>query len=84
MAVPAKAAPSIDGYGERRPAFGAWLLAQKDRDGTLGELIATAKKDPRFPKHGDPDAVRKRLQEGGADADMWAAVDDAELDWLSY
>ena len=77
------AAP-VDGYGEARPAFGSWLLAQKDRDGLLGELIAGARLDRRFPKNGDPDMVRRHLSAMQAEGDMFAAVDDAEMDWLSY
>lgn len=82
--VQAAAAADLDGYGERRPPFGQWLLAQKGRDDTLGDLIAGAKRDPAFPKRGDPDEVRARLRKVQADDDIMDAVDKAEIDWLSY
>jgi hypothetical protein len=75
---------TFDGYGEPRPAFGAWLLAQRDRGGLMGVLIEGARRDRAFPRYGDPDAVRAHLRALQADGDMFAAVDDAELDWLSY
>lgn len=74
----------LDRYGETRPAFGTWLVSQKDREGWIGQLVEAAKKDPQFPKHGGPDDVRKRLNEVQAEGDLFQAVDDAELDWLSY
>jgi hypothetical protein len=68
--------------GELRPlTFGRWLLAQVRREGWVGDLIAAAKRDPAFPKDGDPEAVRTRLREVQAEGDMFQAVDDAELDW---
>jgi len=74
----------LDRYGEPRPPFGEWLLQQRDRDGWVGELVKAAKDDRGFPRRGDPEAVRKRLREVQAEGDMFQAVDDAELDWLSY
>lgn len=67
-----------------RPPFGAWLLTKKDKPGLLGQLASGAAVDRRFPKHGDPEAVRKHLSAMQADGDMFAAVDDAELDWAAY
>lgn len=71
-----------------RPAdkgpFGRWLIAQADRGGAIGDLAASAKRDPGFPREGDPAAVRRRLQLAMADGAMWEALDDAELDWASY
>lgn len=69
--------------GERQP-FGAWVIAQGDRTGLLGDLAKVARTDRLFPKRGDPEAVRKHLRETGADGDAFAAIDDAELDWLAY
>jgi len=66
-----------------RVPFGTWLLKQDLRDGWIGILAKGAKTDRAFPKQGDPDAVRKRLGETGAEADMFEAVDDAEREWLS-
>ncbi|MEG8018752.1 hypothetical protein [Sphingomonas sp. LR55] len=39
--------------------------------------------DRRFPRNGNPEAVRKHLSAMQAEGDMFAAVDDAESDWLS-
>lgn len=73
--------------------FGRWLLQQTgnnvsgslDGDGGFrAELLAYAMADPRFPKEGSPEDVRKRLREVMADGDMFAAVDDAELDWACW
>ena len=63
--------------------FGEWLLAQKHRHGAIGDLAVAAMADPKFPRRGSPDDVRKRLNEMQADGDMHAVVDDAETDWLS-
>lgn len=69
---------------ESRPSFGEWLLAQKDRKGWIGDLGKAAKADRDFPKRGSPDDVRKRLQQMGADGDVFEALDDAEMDWASF
>ena len=68
---------------EPKPAFGQWLMAQKDRSDLVGQLAASAVIDRRFPRNGDPEAVRKHLSAMQAEGDMFAAVDDAESDWLS-
>jgi hypothetical protein len=62
--------------------FGAWLLQQKDKGGLIGQLADGAAQDRRFPKHGDVEAVRKHLSAMQAEGDMFAAIDDAELDYL--
>jgi len=64
-------------------AFGQWLMTQKDRSDPVGQLAAGAAVDRRFPRTGDPEAVRKHLTAMQAEGDMFAAVDDAESDWLS-
>ena len=66
-----------------RPAFGGWLLKQKARDGLVGALAAAATADRSFPKNGDVEAVLKHLGAGGADGDMFEALDDAERAWLA-
>jgi hypothetical protein len=66
-----------------REPFGRWLVAQKDRGDWVDALADAARKDPRFPKNGSPDEVRKHLNAMQAEGDMFEAVDDAELDWLS-
>jgi hypothetical protein len=69
---------------EHGETFGQWLMVQTERDGPIGTLVAAAKADPKFPRRGGPDEVRARLNEMQADGDMHGAVDDAEMDWLSY
>lgn len=69
-------------YMDQPIPFGAWLIAQKDKGGLIGQLAAGAAADRRFPKHGDIEAVRKHLSAMQADGDMHAAIDDAELDYL--
>lgn len=65
-------------------AFGTWLLAQHDRGDWVDNLAAAARADRGFPKNGDPDDVRRRLQQLGVDGDAFEQVDDAERDWLCY
>lgn len=69
--------------GPARQPFGEWLLTQTGRKGWVGDLAKAAKSDPQFPKRADPDDVRKRMKDLGADGDSFEAVDDAELDWLA-
>jgi hypothetical protein len=69
---------------EHGETFGEWLLAQREREGAIGALVAAARADPKFPKRGSPDEVRARLNETQAEGDMHDAVDDAETDWRSY
>lgn len=64
-------------------AFGAWLVSQQDRAGWIGDLAKAAKADRKFPRNGDPDDVRKHLNNSQADSDMLEAVDDAENLWLA-
>jgi len=71
-----------DALAPREP-FGAWLIAQADAKGWIGDLAKAAKADRTFPKQGTPDNVRKRLQEMGADGDAFEALDDAEMSWSS-
>ena len=67
-----------------RPPFGTWLVAQKDRSGLVGQLVAGAVADRRFPRNGDPEAVRKHMRVMQVDGDMFDAIDDAEADWLCH
>lgn len=67
---------------ERGP-FGRWLLRQEET-GIRAGLIQAAKADRQFPLDGDPEAVRARLRACMAEGDMFEAVDEAELDWLSH
>jgi hypothetical protein len=70
-------------HQEPKPAFGQWLVTQKYRSDLVGQLAAGAVADRRFPRQGDPEAVRKHLSAMQAEGDMFAAVDDGESDWLS-
>ena len=63
------------------PAFGAWLITQKDRGGFIGQLAASAAADRTFPRYGDVEAARKWLQASRASGDDWEALDDAETAW---
>lgn len=67
-----------------KPAFGRWLLDQKSRRCTIGLLAENAARDPGFPRDGSVDAVSCRLNAVGAEGDMHLALEDAELDYLSY
>lgn len=77
-----------DGMDRYRPpaklAFGAWLIGMKNSSGLIGQLAAGAAADRRFPKNGGPEEVRKHLSAMQADGDMFAAIDDAEIDWMAY
>ena len=73
--------PQTDDQGETSRG---WLLAQKDREGAIADLIPAAKANRASPLSGSPDDIRKRLNEMPADGDMHAVVDDAETNWLSY
>ncbi|WP_245892746.1 hypothetical protein [Novosphingobium guangzhouense] len=76
----------LGGYetGGKSLPFGRWILEQAERGGFIGQLASIAKSDRGFPKDGTPDAVRKRLGDTGADPEMFEAVDDAEMDWVSW
>ncbi|QXT37705.1 hypothetical protein KV697_05875 [Sphingomonas sanguinis] len=71
-------------YGQAQEPFGAWLMAQKDRGDWIDPIAAAARADRGFPRTGTPDQVRQRLRDMGADGDAFAALDDAELDWMSF
>ncbi|RYD92812.1 MAG: hypothetical protein EOP50_12140 [Sphingobacteriales bacterium] len=66
---------------EETEPFGRWLLSQKDRGDWIDAIAAAARADRAFPKDGDPDAVRKRMSEHGADPENFEALDDAERHW---
>lgn len=68
---------------ERGP-FGRWLAQQDGDTDAMRMLVKAAKTDHQFPLDGDPEAVRARLRACMADGDLFDAVDDAEMDWLSY
>jgi hypothetical protein len=72
------------GRPARTPVFGRWLLIQRDRGDGVDERANAARADQRFPKDRDPEAVRAHLRGQQADGDVFAAVDDAEVDWAAY
>ena len=82
----AVAAPPVNTPGKPLPStpFGTWLLRQEKRDDWIGGLAKAAKADREFPKAGDADAARHRLSKVGAEADMFEALDAAEIEWLCY
>ena len=47
-----------DDQREQKPAFGQWLMTQKDRSDLVGQLAVGAAADRRFPRNGNPEAVR--------------------------
>ena len=71
------------GTDEKVP-FGAWLLTQHHRSDWVGDLARAAKADRKFPREGDPDAVRLHLNKMQAESDMFEAVDDAERMWSPF
>jgi hypothetical protein len=72
-----------DDQQEPKPPFGKWLLAQRDRGDWVDGIADAARADRTFPKNGDPEAVRGHLRKQQADGDAFAAIDDAESDWLA-
>lgn len=63
--------------------FGTWLVAQAGRGDWIGALATMAAKDPAFPTRGSADDVRGHLSRAEADADLFEALDDAELLWAA-
>jgi len=76
----ANPAQFVDG---RALPFGRWLIEQERRGGALGELAKQAKADPAFPRDGDVKAVWKRLNAVQVESDLYAAMEEAELDYLA-
>ncbi len=72
-----------DDEQEPKLTFGEWITNQPDRGDWLDGIADTARADRTFPKTGDPEAVRKHLRNQQADGDAFAAVDDAESEWMS-
>ncbi|RZL29390.1 MAG: hypothetical protein EOP64_01250 [Sphingomonas sp.] len=63
--------------------FGRWLLTQRDRGDWVDGIAEAARADRSFPREGDPEAVRAHLRKQQADGGAFAAIDDAETDWMS-
>jgi hypothetical protein len=68
---------------QAKVAFGKWMLMQRDRGDWIDGIADAARADRTFPKSGDPEAVRKHLRGQQADGDAFAAIDDAESEWMS-
>ena len=68
---------------QAKMAFGKWMLMQRDRGDWIDGIADAARADRTFPKSGDPEAVRKHLRGQQADGDAFAAIDDAESEWMS-
>ena len=73
----------IDDEQEPKIAFGKWIIAQRDRGDWVDGIAEAARADRTFPKNGNPEAVRKHLRGQQADGDAFAAIDDAESEWMS-
>lgn len=71
-------------FFESKPAFGAWLLRQKGRDGWIGDFALAAFADRSFPRTGDTEAVRQWLSKQRASGDDWQALADAENDFQCF
>jgi hypothetical protein len=67
---------------DAKPTFGAWLINQRKQTGWLGDFALAAHADSKFPRNGDVEAVKGWLSTMMASGDDWAALDDAENDWL--
>ena len=72
-----------DHSNEQPTPFGQWLLQQRDRGDWVDGVADAARADRTFPRGGDPEAVRAHLCKQQADGDAFAAVDDAESDWMA-
>jgi hypothetical protein len=72
-----------DHSNEQPTPFGQWLLQQRDRGDWVDGVADAARADRTFPRGGDPEAVRAHLRKQQADGDAFAAVDDAESDWMA-
>jgi len=64
-----------------RRGFGRWLIDQKGRSDSIGELAKCVAADPSFPRDGDVFAAWKRINQIGADGDMLVAMEEAESIW---
>ncbi|GAA3721787.1 hypothetical protein GCM10022268_32490 [Sphingomonas cynarae] len=73
-----------DDQSDAQLPFGRWLLTQRDRGDWVDGIADAARADRTFPKKGDPEAVRAYLRKQQADGDAFAALDDAENDWMSF
>lgn len=73
--------PTIDArYRKPKLPLGRWLLKQSTRTNAVGILALAAKRDPRFPKEGDFQAISARLNALGTEREMHQVLDEAELD----
>lgn len=84
MSVIAERRPVSANTNEYGETFGAWLRVQVDREGLVGQLVAGAKADSKFPCDGSPEDVRRHLSAMQAEGDLFEAVDEAEIDWRAY
>ena len=72
-----------DDQSDAQVPFGRWLLIQRNRGDWVDGIADAARADRTFPKNGDPEAVRAHLRQQQADGDAFAAIDDAESDWMA-
>lgn len=70
-------------FTAKKPPFGRWLIEQATRDDAIGELAQFAKADRGFPKDGALKDAWARLNSSQPESHLYAAMEDAELDWLA-
>jgi len=61
--------------------FGAWLVAQSERDDWVGLFAFYVRRDGAFPRTADPDGVRTYLTATGAGPDAIDMLDTAVREW---
>lgn len=69
--------------GIPRLGFGRWLMAQREQGDWVDGIADAARADRTFPKDGSPEDVCAHLRKQQADGDAFAAIDDAESDWMA-
>lgn len=67
---------------DQSPPFASWLLAQRLREGWIGDLSRAAARDRSFPRRGDPFEVLDRVRAVMIDGDYAQAVDAAATEWF--
>lgn len=63
--------------------FGQFLLSKKQSSGVIGELAQAAARDPRFPRHGNPEEVSQVLHRHEAPPEFHDAMEDVVTEWRS-
>lgn len=69
------------GVGTLKQDFGAWLVAQHQRDDWVGLFAFYVRRDEAFPCDADPDGVRAYLTATDAGPDAIDMLNTAALEW---